>query len=166
MWPSQNIWTLQQGKRQKQSLLFFRRLHDSSRELESKYVASFRHSTAQWTKQTQPIFTQKFYLRANPTQFVPCLTWPNRQIKFIQVCRKFWSNQFCPWGPNPSWPIKLVQSCLVRGHSTTTWTKFWPFLTPSPPSSGQAWTFYIPPPLSTWTKGAKNAPSHKTFNVM
>ena len=30
---------------------------------------------------------------------------------------------------------------------------------PLPPSSGQAWTFYIPPPLSTWTKGGqKNTP--------
>ena len=39
-----------------------------------------------------------------------------------------------------------------RGHSTTTWTKFWPILTP-PPSSGQAWTFYIPP--SPFPRGQK-----------
>ena len=30
----------------------------------------------------------------------------------------------------------------IRGHSTTTWTKFYLTLTPSP-SSGQKWTFYI-----------------------
>ena len=29
---------------------------------------------------------------------------------------------------------------------------------PLPPSSGQAWTFYIPPPLSTWTKGGQKPP--------
>ena len=29
---------------------------------------------------------------------------------------------------------------------------------PLPPSSGQVWTFYNPPPLSTWTKGGKSPP--------
>ena len=54
-------------------------------------------------------------------------------------------------------------SMFFRGHSTTTWTKFWPISTPSPPSSGQAWTFYIPPPLSTWTKGGQKHPLKKNF---
>ena len=35
------------------------------------------------------------------------------------------------------WPTsKIAKSCLLRGHSTTTWTKFNPILTPSP----LAWT--------------------------
>ena len=29
----------------------------------------------------------------------------------------------------------------IRGRSITTWTRFRPFLTPSPPSHGQTWTF-------------------------
>ncbi len=32
---------------------------------------------------------------------------------------------------------------------------------PLPPSSGQEWTFCIPPPLSTWTKGGKKPPPPK-----
>ena len=36
-------------------------------------------------------------------------------------------------------------------------TNFDPLL----PSSGQAWTFYIPPPLSTWTKGGQKPPPPK-----
>ena len=45
--------------------------------------------------------------------------------------------------------LKMLRFCnylnrdnLLWGHSTTTWTKFYPILTPSP-SSGQTWTFYI-----------------------
>ena len=40
----------------------------------------------------------------------------------------------------------FVETFLIRGHSTTTWTNFDPILTPLPPSSGQAWTFTYPPP--------------------
>ena len=40
----------------------------------------------------------------------------------------------------------LFTVTYLRGHSTTTWTKFCPFLTPSPPC---AWTVFIP---WAWTK--------------
>ena len=42
-------------------------------------------------------------------------------------------------------------SWLRRGHSTTTCTKFYPTY-PSPPSSGQLWTFYVIPTLCNVTK--------------
>ena len=37
----------------------------------------------------------------------------------------------------------LVSSKYTRGHSTTTWTKFWPLSS----SSGQLWTFYTIPSM-------------------
>ena len=44
----------------------------------------------------------------------------------------------------------------IRGHSTTTRTKFWPILTPSPPRVEKRGHLKYPPPLSTWTKGDLN----------
>ena len=58
---------------------------------------------------------------------------------------------------------KLILLKLLWGHSKTTWTKFYPILTPQPPelewikmdilhtiyslSHDPPWTFYCPPPL-------------------
>ena len=45
--------------------------------------------------------------------------------------------------------MTLTKGALVffqltpRGHSTTTWTKFYPILTFYPPSSRRLWTFYM-----------------------
>ena len=44
-------------------------------------------------------------------------------------------------------PLQLFRPSdipAIRGHSTTTWTKFYPILTLClPPSSGQLWAFYM-----------------------
>ena len=59
------------------------------------------------------------------------------------------------------WKIALgtLKSCCltltssnIRGHSTTTWTRFYPILTPLPPSSGQLWTLYMISTLCHMTK--------------
>ena len=52
---------------------------------------------------------------------------------------------------------KTIMWVMIRGHSTTTWTKFWPILTPSP----LEWTsvdILQPPPLVHVDKRGTNAP--------
>ena len=47
--------------------------------------------------------------------------------------------------------------------------QFWPNFDPLPPSSGQAWTSYIPPPCPRGQKGQKSTPPIKysiKFNVI
>ena len=97
----------------------------------------------------------------------------------VLYCYRSWPNDICIENHKKIWTI-VSQICIniegdvgcrqnvpymscrrdeyekpegIRGHSKTTWTNF----DPLPPSSGQAWTFYVPTP-PTWTKGAKKAP--------
>ena len=58
----------------------------------------------------------------------------------------------------PIWPVVTCTAPHLRGHSTTTWTKFWPFLTPSPPRVDKHGHFTYTPPCPRGLKVDKSLP--------
>ena len=70
---------------------------------------------------------------------------------------------FRPKGTCPFCCILILFSTFfcIWGHSTITWTKFYPISTPYP----LARTFVIPPSLSIWIKGGKKPPSLKKIKM-
>ena len=67
-----------------------------------------------------------------------------RLLRFTTSIQNIGDADFRPFIPKTAWEWHACHmhyhSMEVRGHSTTTWAKFDPNLTP-PPLSGQAWIF-------------------------
>ena len=97
----------------------------------------------------KPAITPKWFnsLDTNSSAAV-CLTFNGMWTVYLQ---KFVLMTLEVDTQNPGDSTKLC----TTGHSTATWTKFYPILTPSSPWSGQFWTFYmiwwyLVPTLLTW----------------
>ena len=105
---------------------------------------------------TQKINSSSIPLYSYPTRIFFSLIWPWSKVFQIvqyilsQNCVFCDTNFFFVLGP---WS----KQSMVRGHSTITWTKFWPLLTPSP----LEWTsadILQPPPLVHVDKRGKPPP--------
>ena len=82
--------------------------------------------------------------------FFECRKWLAIVIKAYKAVRKIIpkSSQSHPGCRSDSSarlmrPVRFASfKCPIRGHLTTSWTKLYPILTPTP-SGGQKWTFHI-----------------------